>query len=193
MASQLDRRSGARLVLILLALWLGLALAAGACGLLRNARAPLIPAIVATLTALVLLACGYAVPLREWVTQVDLRALIALHVTRFVGFYFMLSASRGKIPVEWAVPAGMGDNLVAAGALALLAMNASPRWLVLVWNTFALLDILFVVLSAMQLGLHDWRSMAFLRQLPLSLLPTFLVPLIIATHLIIFVRIAKQS
>ncbi len=92
------------------------------------------------------------------------------------------------MPQAWAIPAGIGDNLVAAGAVALLATKPSPRWLLLSWNTFGLIDILFVVVSAMRFALRDWSSMAFLRELPLSLLPTFLVPLIIVTHVLIFLR-----
>ena len=125
--------------------------------------------------------------------NVRLHTLIALHLTRFVGFYFMVCASRGRIPAAWAIPAGIGDNLVAAGAVALLALGTRPRWLIVFWNSFGLVDILFVVVSAMRFGLRDWNSMAFLRELPLSLLPTFLVPLIIATHLVIFWRVARKS
>ncbi len=193
MASPRDDRSGARFALILLALWFFLSIAAGWAGLLHNAPAPMIPATVVALTALLLFTCWRLMPLRHWVMNAPLRIFIALHLTRFVGFYFMACAARGTIPPGWAIPAGIGDNLVAAGALALLALGASPPWLVLFWNSFGLVDILFVVVSAMRFGLRDWNSMAFLRELPLSLLPTFLVPLIIATHLIIFLRAAKRN
>jgi hypothetical protein len=56
------------------------------------------------------------------------------------------------------------------------------------WNTLGLVDIISVVASALRFGLKDWQSMHALRELPLSLLPTFLVPLIIASHVLIFVR-----
>ena len=55
------------------------------------------------------------------------------------------------------------------------------------------MDIVFVVCSALRLGLHDWGSMAPLRELPLSLLPTFLVPLIITSHVLIFARMRKRQ
>jgi hypothetical protein len=57
----------------------------------------------------------------------------------------------------------------------------------LTWNTLGLIDIVFVVFSARRFGLQDWQSMRALRELPLSLLPTFLVPLIVASHVLIFV------
>jgi hypothetical protein len=61
----------------------------------------------------------------------------------------------------------------------------------LIWNTLGLIDIIFVVFSALQFGLKEWQSMHLLRELPLSLLPTFLVPLIIASHVLIFARLAR--
>jgi hypothetical protein len=61
----------------------------------------------------------------------------------------------------------------------------------LIWNTFGLIDIVLVVFSALRFGLKDWQAMHVLRDLPLSLLPTFLVPLIIASHVLIFVRLTR--
>jgi hypothetical protein len=52
--------------------------------------------------------------------------------------------------------------------------------------------MLFVVATAARLGLAEPSSMAALLRLPLSLVPTFLVPLIIASHILIFVRLARQ-
>jgi hypothetical protein len=54
-------------------------------------------------------------------------------------------------------------------------------------------DIIFVVFSALRFGLRDWQSMHALRELPLSLLPTFLVPLIIVSHVLIFVRLTASA
>jgi hypothetical protein len=56
----------------------------------------------------------------------------------------------------------------------------------LLWNAAGLLDILFVVATASRLALAEPASMSALLRLPLSLLPTFLVPIIIATHVMIF-------
>ncbi|PYJ23155.1 MAG: hypothetical protein DME99_03640, partial [Verrucomicrobia bacterium] len=65
------------------------------------------------------------------------------------------------------------------------------KTLLVVWNTIGLIDIVFVVFSALRFGLRDWQSMHALRELPLSLLPMFLVPLIIASHVLIFFRVAQ--
>jgi hypothetical protein len=97
------------------------------------------------------------------------------------------------LPCGFARPAGWGDIVVAILALAVLgAMRIEfAKPLLLTWNTLGLIDIVFVVFSALRFGLQDWQSMHGLRELPLSLLPTFLVPFIIASHVLIFVRLTR--
>jgi hypothetical protein len=63
--------------------WLCFALAVGVGGWFRNASAPGVAATVWTLTALTLLACWRIRVVRDWIALVDLRWLIALHLTRF--------------------------------------------------------------------------------------------------------------
>lgn len=75
--------------------------------------------------------------------------------------------------------------------LALCVRLNLRRPFLLTWNTLGLIDIVFVVASALRFGLKDWQSMHMLGELPLSLLPTFLVPLIIASHVLIFVRLIR--
>ena len=84
---------------------------------------------------------------------------------------------------------GWGDVVVAVAALIVVSAIRTEfaKKLLLIWNTLGVADIIFVVFSALWFGLKDWQAMHALRELPLSLLPTFLVPLIIAAHVLIFV------
>jgi hypothetical protein len=119
---------------------------------------------------------------------------VLLHLTRlFAGAYFLVLCQHDQVPCGFARPAGWGDMIVAIFALAVVgAMRTQfAKTLLLVWNTLGLIDIIFVVSSALRFGLKDWQSMHALRELPLSLLPTFLVPLIIASHVLIFVRLTR--
>jgi hypothetical protein len=184
--------SGNKSVVLILGAWICIATGAGVAGWLERANAPVVAGVVWTLTALALLACWKVRTLQRWAMKVELRWLVLLHLTRFVGFYFFFLCSRGELPFAFAGPAGSGDIIVAALAVLLLALSGARNWSILIiWNTIGLTDILFVIMMALRLGLEDWRSMHALREFPLSLLPTFLVPLIIVSHVLIFFRAAR--
>ena len=109
--------------------------------------------------------------------------------------YVVVYYRDGALPRAFAVPGGWGDIIVATLAFGLLAAAGElepKRWLVGLWNTLGLIDILFVVATASRLALADPDSLNALLRLPLSLLPTFLVPLIIADHVVVFWRIAAR-
>lgn len=189
------RREGRPLLFVLLG-WLVIAAIVGVTGYFRNVGAIGVAATVWGLTILLLLAIWRIPFMRAGATALDLRSLVALHLTRIVGLDFLILASRGELAEGFARPAGIGDIATALGALLLLLIwrgeGAARRPYLIAWNTFGLLDILFVVANALRFGLRDLQSMAPLRELPLSLLPTFLVPLIIASHVLIFVRLRQK-
>jgi hypothetical protein len=148
------------------------------------------------LTVLLVVAVVALPRFRRWLLALDLRWLIALHLTRFVGIYFLFVYYRdGTLPRAFAVPGGWGDIIVATLAFGLVAAGADlepKRWLIGLWNTLGLIDILFVVATASRLARADPDSMNALLRLPLSLLPTFLVPLLIADHVVMFWRMASR-
>ena len=174
--------------------WFVAALLVGASGHLAQLAPPGPQLVLAGLTVF-LVAAGIMIPsFRAWLEGVDLRGVIALHLTRFVGIYFLVLYGRGLLPFQFAVVGGWGDIAVAAVAAVLLVVvgdGSAYRRILWVWNIFGLADILFVVATAARLATADPASMGPLRTLPLSLLPTFLVPLIIASHLLIFWRLRR--
>ena len=181
-----------RVVTLVLLAWL--CFAVGLAGWFQNASALAVAATVWTLTALVFLACWSVRTIRVCVLNIDLRWLVVLHVTRlFAGAYFLVLCQRRQLPCAFATPAGWGDIVIGVLAVALVSSMHTQfaKTVLLSWNTLGLIDIVFVVLSALRVDLKDWQSMHALRELPLSLLPTFLVPLIIASHVLIFVRLIR--
>ena len=172
--------------------WLIAAIALGASGRLTALRPPA-PQLVLVGLTLALLLAGWLVPgFRLWLAGLNIRQIIALHLARFVGIYFLVLYGRGELPYAFAVPGGWGDIAVALGALVLVLLVpdlAAHRPWVLAWNVIGFGDILFVVATASRLAFADPESMHALLQLPLSLLPTFLVPLIIASHVWLFQRL----
>src|SRR2546423_6577970 len=132
-------------------LWLIAAIVLGLSGVLRYVRPPGPQIMIAGLTGALIAAYWFSRPFRDWLKALDLRAIVALHLTRFVGFYFLWLYGRGELPYRFARPVGVGDIIVAAGAVVILASwsRFGSRWPVLfVWNVYGLVDILFVVATA---------------------------------------------
>jgi hypothetical protein len=175
--------------------WFLLAIAIGASGTLQQLRPPAPQLIVAGLAAALLAAWRISAAFHAWLQAIGLRALVALHLSRFVGVFFLLLSRRNELPCDFALPAGWGDVAIAtlAGVLLICWRGLAPlRAWIGAWNTLGLLDILFVVVSAAKHGMAEPLSMAPLLRLPLSLLPTFLVPLIIASHILVFSRLSAR-
>jgi hypothetical protein len=187
--------TGQRYVVVGL-LWFLVALGLGATDRVASWRPPVPQLVLAALTVLLVVAVVALPRFRRWLLALDLRWLIALHLTRFVGIYFLFVYYRdGTLPRAFAVPGGWGDIIVATLAFGLVAAGADlepKRWLIGLWNTLGLIDILFVVATASRLARADPDSMNALLRLPLSLLPTFLVPLLIADHVVMFWRMASR-
>jgi hypothetical protein len=173
------------------------ALVAGASDFFRSLRPPAPQLVLVGLTLALLGAARLWTPLRSFVETVDLRALALFHVTRFVGFYFLVLHGRGALPWAFAVPGGWGDNVTAAWVLLLVTLvrphTRAGRLHYLAWNVFGLLDILGVVLTAARIAFGDPGSMRALLELPLSLLLTFVVPIVIATHVLMLKRLARLA
>lgn len=121
------------------------------------------------------------------------RAYMAVHLTRFVGIYFLFLYAQGRLPYDFAVLGGWGDIATASGATLLLLTRARNRALLLAWNTLGLIDILFVVTTAARLMRSDPASTNELLHLPLVLLPLFVVPVILTSHLLLFIRLKREQ
>lgn len=176
--------------------WLGTAFFVGQQLLLQRLPPPAIPAIVLGLSTLLALAYFRLSAVRRWVDSIDLRTLVFFHACRFVGIYFLVLYDRGVLPYQFAVPGGVGDIIVAATALGIvfvplteIALNRAVR----IWNVVGFVDIALVVITAARLNLENPLQMRAFAYLPLSLLPTFLVPLIISTHIVIFDRLSRRQ
>lgn len=175
--------------------WLIVALVAGRLLWLQRLPMPAVQAILIGLTLLLVACYRGSTGFRAWANAIPLRVVVLLHVTRFVGFYFISLYRQGQLPYAFAVPGGLGDIIVATLALVVvfapLAQTTRHR-AIFIWNVIGLIDILMVVVTAARLGLAEPASMRALTYLPLSLLPTFLVPLIIASHVLIFFRVRRE-
>ncbi len=184
-------------VILFTFVWLLLALIVGATGFLASIPPPYPQAVLICLVILLLVLFWKTNVFRNWSLNVDFRILLLIHLTRFVGIYFLILYSRGELPYDFAVIGGWGDIIVAATSL--LVMLFSPTGglvglvIYFVWNLFGFFDILFVVITAGRFAMADPKSMMALTNLPLSLLPTFIVPIIIYSHIVIFIRLWRSK
>ena len=138
---------------------------------------------------------------RAFTRTIPLWVLVGSHVWRFVGLGFVIGWLTGALPAGFGIPAGFGDIIAAAGALILLPRvrdgRASRKWL-LAWNILGILDLaaaitLGVLYSESTAGvLHTaTASTKPLVTFPVSLIPTFFVPLFLLAHALTFRRIAR--
>jgi predicted membrane protein len=120
------------------------------------------------------------------------RHLIWLNVWRLVGAVFLLLMSAGRMPVLWALPAGIGDIIVGMAA-PWVAMNldkSGGERRAVIFNLFGLVDLVVAVglgIATSPGPLQLFRTLPtseLATRFPLSLVPTFLVPLAFMLHIV---------
>lgn len=179
-----------RNVLAILAVWFIAAIVIGRNKLLASFPFPFPQVVLILLTLCVLIAYWKIAGLRQWVFSLPSEALVVIHTVRFIGVYFLVLYDQKRLPYEFAVIGGWGDIVVASLAMfivtaRMLGRGFTSKWL-LVWNGIGFIDIIYVVSTAGRLGMRDPASMVELTHFPLAMLPLFVVPLIISTHIFLF-------
>jgi len=174
----------------LVAAWFTTAACASALQLYRNQsnRIGIAVAISASLP-IVAFAAWYSLSggFRKYVLSLNARTLTYIQSWRLAGIVFVILQAYGTLPAIFALPAGFGD--MAIGATAIVAGRlAGPkhRNSFLVWQWLGMADLIMAVglgTTARLIG-GQGVSMAPMTVLPLSLVPTFIVPLLFIFHLI---------
>ena len=191
---------------IVLAVWFVVVLAAGGAGVFDSAppRPPL-PVLVAVAGPLLLFALTYrgSRRFRDFARGIDLRLLTAVQSWRVLGGMFLALYAFGLLPGLFAWPAGTGDMAVGLAApFVLMAMlrGASTWRQQVVWlNIAGLVDFVVavgtgVLASSTSLGIvAQGVTRASLGALPLSLVPTFAVPLWTIFHIISLLQLRAGS
>jgi hypothetical protein len=192
-----------RITILVVIAWFLAACAAGAMGIVNEpGRPPLVLASFFVVPILgFVLAYAASPSFRAFTDTIPLGLLVGSHLWRFVGIGFVIGWLTGALPAGFGIPEGFGDIIAAAGALALLPGirrgTVSRGWL-LAWNLFGFLDLLSAItvgllFSESAVGvLHTATSTTRpLVTFPVSLIPTFFVPLFLLVHALIFRRIAR--
>jgi hypothetical protein len=179
-------------------LWFVAAVFGGMADIFAQQTGPPLPIAVFLVVPIAGFTLAYAVSprVRTAVDQIPLWEITIAHVWRFVGIGFVTGAVMRVLPPQFGYPEGLGDIMAALLciplALAIRRGKHSPRLRAsfIAWNIFGLADLL----SAITVGiLYSTSSFGVLRTdistrllttFPVSLIPTFFVPLFILLHLL---------
>lgn len=125
---------------------------------------------------------------RQFTLSLNPQILTLAQSWRIVGFTFVLLEARGVLPAIFALPAGYGDMAIGMTATLAAWMLANParRNGFFVWQLLGIADLITAVSlgTTARLLIPEGPSMAAMTVLPLSLVPTFLVPLFFIFHVI---------
>jgi hypothetical protein len=186
-------------VFIALALWLGLvAFLASQGAFVGSAGSPPLPIFFGFAIPLVVFFAAYFgwTAFRTFILGADLRLVAAIQAWRWGGLGFLTLYAKGILPWLFAFPAGLGD----------MAIGVSAPWIVLslvrqplfaASRRYAIWNILGIVDFVVALSMGTLCSGAFpgitrlignvttgpMAQLPLVLIPAFMVPFFTMLHL----------
>jgi hypothetical protein len=132
---------------------------------------------------------------RNFALSLDPKILTSVQVWRVVGFTFLLLQARNVLPAIFAWPAGYGDMFigVTAGFAAWKLAAPAHRGTFIFWQALGILDLVTAVSLGTTGRLLDphGASMVAMTVLPLSLIPTFFVPLFMMLHVICIAQARK--
>jgi hypothetical protein len=155
-----------------------------------GAGAPPIPLGLAALLPIVGFLVWFAASagFRHFTMSLNPRILTMVQGWRIAGFVFLALATYGILPGLLAWPAGWGDIVIGATAflVALKWANPDHSRAFILWQILGIADLVNAVAMGTLAGVIDPRGIPTnaMTVLPLSLIPTFAVPLFLILHVI---------
>lgn len=183
--------SAALILRLVFWLWFAGAVAAGHWLILARLPPLALPAVILAIAGLPLVLAFRIPALRAWIESVDLRTLVLLHVTRFVGLYFLWLHQQGDLPRAFVAVAGAGDLIIAVMALpvALAPLPDATRLRAIrIWSVVSFITLLLIVFTVARLNYASPLSLLVLTRLPLCLYLVFLLPLLLASQAVVLIR-----
>ena len=131
--------------------------------------------------------------LKTVMEAIPLPWLVGVQLYRVLGFNFLLLSSLGRLPGEFALPAGWGDVMVGLAAPGVgYLLYKGYRWSCLAalgWNVVGILDLVVAVAMGFLSSPGPFQALALanpnmlITAFPLVLVPLYAVPLSILLHL----------
>jgi hypothetical protein len=129
--------------------------------------------------------------------------LVAVQIYRIAGGIFLVLWADGRLPWQFALPAGIGDvvtGIVAVVVAALLAQNAAgARRATYAWSLFGIGDLIVALAMGAMTSPGRPHLLAFdapnllITSYPLVMVPTFAVPLALMLHGLVLWRLRRGA
>src|SRR5262244_1755110 len=137
------------------------------------------------------------------VSAIPLHWLVAAQVYRLAGSIFLVLWADGRMPWQFALPAGIGDvatGIVAVVVAALLARNATgAHRATYAWCLFGIADLVVAITMGAMTSPGRPHLLAFdapnllISSYPLVMVPTFAVPLALMLHGLVLWRLRRGA
>jgi hypothetical protein len=180
-----------KLAIGLLGAWLVGAVSAAALHVFNvSAGAPPIAFGLAVITpiALFLLLFRASSGFRNFLLSLNPRVLTYVQSWRVAGFVFLALYVAGALPREFAFSAGWGDITIGATASLVALKLVEPRYrsYFILWNVLGMVDLVTAIAMGTLTGIINPHAAptSIMTILPMSLIPTFVVPLFAMLHVI---------
>jgi hypothetical protein len=185
----------AKLTSRLIFVWFLFSLTASALHLFKTSPdQPPIPLGLAVLIPIAIFAIWSATspPFRQFLMSLNPATLTFVQAWRIAGFVFLVLYTYNILPGQLALPAGWGDIAIGATAplVAMKLVNSRYKKSFILWQLLGITDLVNAVgmgVAARFINPHGIATSA-MTVLPMSLIPTFAVPLFMILH---FISIAQ--
>jgi hypothetical protein len=137
------------------------------------------------------------------VSAIPLHWLVAAQVYRVGGGIFLMLWAEGRLPWQFALPAGIGDvmtGIVAVVVAAQLAQNTmGARKATYAWCLFGIADLVVAITMGAMTSPGQAQLLAFeapnllMTAYPLVMVPTFAVPLALMLHGLVLLRLRRKT
>jgi hypothetical protein len=180
-----------KLITRLIPVWFIVSLAGSALHVFRTAPGrPPLPLGLSVLVPIAVFLLWFAASkrFREFALALNPRILTIVQAWRIGGFVFLVLYTYGILPGMFALPAGWGDMAVGATAPLVAMKLATPdrRKAFILWQALGISDLVMAVFLGSAAAFFNPRGIATsaMTVLPMSLIPTFIVPLLLILHVI---------
>jgi hypothetical protein len=187
----MDVRNYARLTGGAVAVWFAFSLIASAFNIFKapSGQPPIPTALAASIPLALFLICfavfsGY----RHFLLDLNPQLVTTLHSWRLIGFTLLALYTYGILPGMFALPAAWGDIFMGLTAplVALRLANRKHLKIFVAWQILGIADLVAAVATAAMAAVIRPHGIGpdAMASLPLSVIPTFGVPLLLILHVI---------